>query len=495
MERMIRSARTGAKAIARPVAMIGIDAADLDFIQANISSLPNLRRALDTGITRKLHSTAGALTGSVWPTFYTGKPPGEHGIYHHLQWDSSQMQLRRVSEDWLYCEPFWYELERRGLRVVAIDVPITFHPRLTRGVEVITWGSHDELTPFATHPADISRDILRRFGSHPMGHEIPVRHSHSELEKIRRNLVKGAQLKAQMGEWLAAEPWDFFLIVFGECHRGGHILWPGNSEVPAGALLDVYRAVDDAVGRLLKGFNQSVTVYLFALHGMGGNTSQEHFVPRMVDLVNRRFITGNSGNIQAPRRNTVVPWLRQHIPAGLQNAIARSVPVRVRDAVVNRSIIDGHDWSHTPALAILADANGYLRFNLYQREKHGMLQTGDEQTRYRDLLLQCVRSFRLNSDQALVQDVLFAETSFPGKRSQHLPDVILTWPEATPANAIHSDEFGMLHAELSTGRGGNHRPDGFCIEVRAGLQQTGTAEAIPIWQLGGLATRDLIARS
>src|SRR5439155_20422319 len=54
MERMIRSARTGAKAIARPVAMIGIDAADLDFIQANISSLPNLRRALDTGITRKL---------------------------------------------------------------------------------------------------------------------------------------------------------------------------------------------------------------------------------------------------------------------------------------------------------------------------------------------------------------------------------------------------------------------------------------------------------
>ena len=36
----------------RPVAMIGVDAADLDFIRANLSSLPNLRRALDTGTAR-----------------------------------------------------------------------------------------------------------------------------------------------------------------------------------------------------------------------------------------------------------------------------------------------------------------------------------------------------------------------------------------------------------------------------------------------------------
>ena len=476
----------------RSVAMIGVDAADLDFIQANISSLPNFRRALDTGITRKLHSTAGALTGSVWPTFYAAAPPGEHGIYHHLQWDSSQMQLRRVSEDWLYCEPFWYELERRGLRVIAIDVPMAFRPRLSRGVEVITWGSHDELTPFATHPANLGRSILRRFGTHPMGHEIPVRHSLGELEKIRRNLIRGAQLKAQLGEWLATEPRDFFLIVFGECHRGGHILWPGNSEVPATALLDVYRAVDEAVGRILKALSQSATVYLFALHGMGANTSQEHFVPHVIDLVNRRFIGEANGATSAPRRKSLVPWLREHIPAPLQNAIARSVPVAVRDAVVNRSIVDGHDWRRTPGFAVLADANGYLRLNLAQREKAGMLEPGsDTQTRYCDLLLHCFRSFRLDSGQPLVQDVLFSEAHFPGVRSQHLPDIILTWPQAVPASDIRSDEFGAMHAELATGRGGNHRPNGFCIEMRTGLQQSGTADAIPIWELGRLVTREL----
>jgi predicted AlkP superfamily phosphohydrolase/phosphomutase len=323
-----------------------------------------------------------------------------------------------------------------------------------------------------------------------MGHEIPVRHSHSELEKIRRNLIKGAQRKAELGEWLSAQPWDFFLIVFGECHRGGHILWPGNSEVPAAALLDVYRAVDDAIGRLLKSFTERAVVYLFALHGMGANTSQEHFAPRIVDLVNRRFTNGSKA--ARPRKISPVPWLRQHVPAGLQNTIARSVPVAVRDAVVNRSIVDGHDWSRTPGFPVLADANAYLRFNLEGREQAGMLKPGsDEQARYRDLLLRCLRSFHLESGQALVQELLVADKDFPGSRSHHLPDIIVTWPEALPATVIHSEEFGTVRAEMATGRGGNHRPNGFCIELQPGRQQPGTAPSMPIWEFGRLVKREL----
>jgi len=242
----------------------------------------------------------------------------------------------------------------------------------------------------------------------------------------------------------------------------------------------------------LKSFAERAVVYLFALHGMGSNTSQEHFAQRIVELVNRRFTSGQNGETAAPRRNSLVLWLREHIPAGLQNAIARSVPLAVRDAVVNRSIVDGHDWSRTPGFAVLADANAYLRFNLEGREQAGMLKLGsDAQTLYRDLLLRCLRSFRLDSGQPLIQELLFADNHFPGIRSQHLPDIIVTWPEALPAKAIHSDEFGTIHAELTTGRGGNHRPNGFCIELRPGRQQPGIADAIPIWELGGLIKLEL----
>ena len=111
------------------IALIGIDAADLDFIQSSLSSLPHLHHALDTGTLYRLNTTADLMAGSVWPTFYTGSYPEDHGVYHHLQWDPNAMSMRRVSEEWLYCEPFWYELERKGLRVSVFDVPMTFPSR------------------------------------------------------------------------------------------------------------------------------------------------------------------------------------------------------------------------------------------------------------------------------------------------------------------------------------------------------------------------------
>ena len=205
------------------------------------------------------------------------------------------MRLRRVTEDWLYAEPFWHELERRGFRVATVDVPMTLPSRLSWGMEIINWGSHDELGPFRTQPGSLKAEVRRRFGSHPMGPEIPVRKTPAQLEAIRRNLVAGAQRKAELTLWMLERgPWDFFLTVFGETHRGGHLLWPESETEGEGALLDVYRAVDRAVGEVFDVLKQRfATVMIFALHGMGRNTSQEHFMPKIMDRVNRRFIAGD----------------------------------------------------------------------------------------------------------------------------------------------------------------------------------------------------------
>ncbi len=465
------------------VAMIGIDAAELSFIEASPSSFPNLSRALKRGVARRLRSTAGELAGSVWPTFYTGAPPGEHGVYHHLQWDAQAMRLRRVSADWLYCEPFWYELERRGHRVIAMDIPMSFPSRLSRGVEVINWGSHDQLGPFTTQPRELKGEIRRRVGAHPMGYEIPVNKTRGELSRIRDNLVAGARIKGDLARWLlGAHEWDFSVVVFGECHRGGHILWPEDASeeaiIPQNALLDVYRAVDEAVGQLLDALPSQTMVIIFSLHGMGLNNSQEHFVPRIMDRVNRRFRADQS-ETDAPAaqgQRSVMRMLREKVPARLQNAIAQAVPVALRDMVVNRATTSGYDWARTPGLAVLADLNGYLRFNLRGREKLGSVDAGSERfAQYVDGLRDCFRGFRLaESGEPLVKDLLFANHDFAGKRSHHLPDVVVTWSGAAPTDRISSTDAGEIVAELATGRSGNHRPDGFCIVIYADPAQATT---------------------
>jgi predicted AlkP superfamily phosphohydrolase/phosphomutase len=361
------------------VAMIGMDAAELSFIQRQLPFLPALSRVLETGRLHRLGSTAGVFPGSVWPTFYSGMPPGSHGVYHHLQWDPDRMQLRRVADDWLYVEPFWYELERRGLRVATIDVPMSFRSRLIRGAEVINWGSHDELGPFGTHPRNLAGEIRLRFGRHPMGSEIPVRKSPGQLDKIRRNLIAGATLKSALSRWVLAQAdWDFFLTVFGETHRGGHLLWPEDGIEGSAAedrLLDVYRAVDRSIGEVLEALPHDVTTLIvFALHGMGRNTSQEHFTPKVMDWVNSGFLRDPTvararGREPLAHQRSAIRILREHLPAGLQHAVAGAVPVAVRDLVVNRQISSGHDWRRTPGIALLADLNGYLRWNLRGRER------------------------------------------------------------------------------------------------------------------------------
>jgi predicted AlkP superfamily phosphohydrolase/phosphomutase len=461
--------------------MIGMDAAELSFIQQHLLSLPSLRRVLEAGTLYHLGSTAGVFPGSVWPTFYSGKPPGEHGVYHHLQWDSDAMQLRRVTEDWLYVEPFWYELERRGLHVSTVDVPMSFPSRLTRGAEIINWGSHDELGPFRAHPGHLGAEIQRRFGRHPMGSEIPVRKNAVQLDKIRRNLIAGAKLKSALSRWMLTQAdWDFFLTVFGETHRGGHLLWPEDGPEESGcedALLDVYRAVDRSIGEVVEALPKGITTLaLFALHGMGRNDSQEHFMPRVMDRVNARFLgdgDGTGGRESRGGQRGAMRLLREHLPAGLQNAVARAVPVAVRDMVVSRQISEGHDWDRTPGIALLADLNGYLRWNLQGRERRGMLDgNGEAVERYIAWVRQCLMGLRAPEvGTALVRDVLLSRDHFPGSRTELLPDAVVTWSGLPPISQVHSDEIGSLAAEPSTGRAGNHRPDGFCVIVEGARQR------------------------
>jgi predicted AlkP superfamily phosphohydrolase/phosphomutase len=466
-----RPGSRGGTSLSRPLrklALIGIDAGDLRFITASLDRLPNLRRLFERGRLQPLETTSTLLTGSVWPTFYTGSLPGAHGIYHHLQWDANRMSLRRVSPEWLPCEPFWYGLARQGVRVTAIDVPMAMPARCAGVVEVMNWGSHDQLGRFHCSGSPLARQIRRRFGAHPMGLEIPVDKTIEQRRSIRDRLVAGARIKGELVRWLlAATEWDLLVAVFGECHRGGHVLWPDGaspSTVPPDALLDVYRAVDTAVGAVIDDLG-SVRAVVFALHGMQENLSQEHFAPPIVDAVNTLWRGGAIAPAASPGRPGLMRRLRQSVPAKVQNAIAHAVPTAVRDWVVSRATTGGYDWPTTPAVALLADYNGYVRLNVAHREAAGCLDPARaEPHRYLDLLRACLEEVRLEgSGRPLVKDVVDLARVYPGPRSGQLPDVVVTWERGSPEDRMHSPRLGAMGGRRDTGRSGNHRHEGFVV--------------------------------
>ncbi|NIU26395.1 phosphodiesterase, partial [candidate division KSB1 bacterium] len=76
----------------------------------NDGTLPNLERLRANGAYGRLASTADWLSGSPWPTFFTGKTPAHHGLYHYKQWRSDIMRHIPPSPEWLPLRPFWRQL-------------------------------------------------------------------------------------------------------------------------------------------------------------------------------------------------------------------------------------------------------------------------------------------------------------------------------------------------------------------------------------------------
>ncbi len=474
------------------MAMIGFDAADIDYIRRELPSLPNFRRAFDSGVWRRLHSPADFMPGSIWPTFYAARSPGEHGVYHIVQWDAETMRLRRVNTELRAIEPFWRKLDQRGLNVIALDVPFSLAGEMTRGIEVSGWGAHDQIGPLESSPPGVGRDLRRRYGEHPMGIEVPVDKTVRQRLRIKDRLVRGVGIKRDMmKQFLTTRVWDFFIGVFGEAHRGGHILWPdgpdGESTIPHSALLEVYRALDAALGEVLSAIDLAqTTVTIFALHGMGENASQEHFVGPIMDLINARFGEIEPGlylSGRPARQRSLMRVLRKKVPPSWQNAIANMVPLKVRDAVIDRSFTSGHDWLHTPGLALRGDNNGYVRFNLRGRERQGMLAPGSPTlAHYEELIRELLSSLRASDGTSLVRDVHAPAELYQGSGLARLPDLIIRWNQVAPAHHINSSR-GPIVGELGSGRGGNHRADGFQIVLQPGARSSGELEAMPITAL------------
>ncbi len=106
-----------------------------------------------------------------------------------------------------------------------------------------------------------------------------------------------------------------------------------------------------------------------------------------------------------------------------------------------------------------------------------LVRGAPEQVRYVEALVRELRELRVDGDgggtgsghgDRLVSDVRFAREDYPGTRSEHLPDAIVRWTDRAPVSRVRSAGLGELRGEVGTGRGGNHRFEGFCVVLEGG---------------------------
>jgi predicted AlkP superfamily phosphohydrolase/phosphomutase len=490
----------------RRLLLIGLDAADADLVEGwtDDGTLPNLAQIRQGGTWGRLSSAARYLTGSPWPTFYTGRPPSDHGIYHDFQWRQERMEFAAPAMDWLPVRPFWRAIEG-DTQAVVHDVPMTPGTEPFPGVEVTGWGSHDKLVPPDSYPPELLDEIRRRYGESPIRTDEYGRASIAHLRELHAELVSLTERSANLACWLLQRPWNLGIVVFGALHRGGHRFWDRSSvdgEVPQAlgpwydsALRELYRAADRAVGELVNAASDA-SVFVFALHGMKVNTARVDFLDEMLARV-----------LHGPEATQAKPGLLRRLgeamPLSLRRALTNSVPQVLKNRIMTRWTTGGMKWDQTPAFTLRADLNGYIRLNVRGREPAGVVEP-EEVDALCARIGAGLRSFRdASTGEPLIEEICRATDVFPsGERMDRLPDLVVRWHGASGATheAITSPTLGRIAratpGRIPNGRSGNHAPEGFLMARGAGIAAGGRLEpGADILDIAPTALRRLGARA
>jgi predicted AlkP superfamily phosphohydrolase/phosphomutase len=471
-----------------PVVMIGLDAADKDLIERLCAAgeLPALAGLISRGAFGALEGNAARFAGGVWPTFYCGRDVPWHGLYHNKLWRQEWMCCEVADETWFPEPPFWELLDRERFRIAVLDVPMTVaSPKELNGVHLAGWGTHDVIAR-GSWPRELWEQLTEDFGPPRMPAELFGPQAAGTLRRLTSQLIQSTEQMGAIGSaLLARERWDLFLIVLGATHRGGHYLWD-LSQIDRGrlsaegheqlerALVEVYRAADRAVQQLLAQAPADASIMVFAVHGMGPNTTWADRVPDILQRIQ------SGGAKQAPKKGALYR-LKQLLPWPLVRQVTSRLPHSVQSKLVKLWSKRMFDWRRTRAFPVPMDHAGYIRVNLRGREPEGIVEPGGEYETLCDELADGFLGFRdLRTGQPIVRRVhRQRELSPPDAPARdRLPDLVVEWSEVSPIESpgIFSARFGELRwsppGRLPSGRAGNHRNHGWFIVARNGVNQS-----------------------
>ncbi len=474
------------------VLAIGLDAAEPSLIErwTEDGSLPTLKALRAKGSYGRLASTAAWMTGSAWPTFYTGQGPAQHGFYNYLVWRGDKMITEQPAPERMPIRPFWRALkDPAGPRIISIDVPLTTDSEPFNGKEIMSLGTHDSLVPMSGYPPEFVEQIRGRYGQQIMSNERYALQSKRDFRRTRDEMIRVADIVGELCvDLLRDEPCDLFLACFASIHRAGHRLWSLNniSEPLTAAERSefedaqhrVYQTCDRIIERLVDAAGPEATVLIFSLHGMGANTSKTLLLPEML----QRVLEEDPG-AAAPSPRGLAQRLRSLIPAGLRHHIKSRLPVAIRHRLTAFWRTSDVDWSKTRAFSMLADMQGWIRVNLQGRETKGIVPAGEYEALCEEIA-EGLRTFVEEGSQVpVVKQIVRTSQVFEGPKLDWLPDLLIQWSDTPAASlgALVSPRYGRIvwptPGQNPEGRSGNHRQQGFLIAAGPGIKSGNITDA------------------
>ncbi len=446
--------------------MVGIDGADRTLLRkwALSGNLPNLAALLQKGASVDLDIPEGFADDAVWACLATGTSLKDHGRFNWQQLRPGPYDLAQSRHvPWNHAS-FWQTLSDAGRRVAVLDAPKSPLSSELNGIQISDWLVHGRDCPEPVSvPVELAGELPRKFGETPAHFctvEVP-QWSEKDYQAWVDALRTSIQMKKTASlQFVKQEPWDLFLTVFKEAHCSGHHFWhlmdPSHkahdkllAEKFGGVIKEIYGAIDDAVGELVRAAGQHANVIVFSPLGMDANRTGAPLMGQLLRKFNARALprlrlleTGALANLQdfvrPVHRKTRRFWR-------LSKYLERSLPHRSDTCF---------ELPHNETASA-------LRFNVASRDPNGFVAPGEP------LDVLCGTMIRelnglvdADTGEPLVEKVIRLEDGSSAGASGSLPDLLVVWWGNAPVHRAYAPSLGLLEGIACNYRSGNHRDGG-----------------------------------
>lgn len=460
----------------KKIIVIGLGAATFDLIKpwAEQGILPGFKRLIAEGCCSSLDIPLPSASSVAWASFLTGKRPGGHGVYGHIQADK-QGDFVPVDSTDIGAKTLCQVLTEKVVRSSFLFLPVTYplaplYGRLIAGQGVPS-GADDFI-----YPAELKRELLREHRLDDLIEPVPANIFEEEyLARVLRHLDVQIEVSSRIIEDRNDR---LFVAAFTQLDRIQQYFWhyldKGSGQSGRNPILDAYRKVDELILNLLDKFPEDDLIVL-SDNGAGP-------IKRVIYMNNwlksKGFLRIKPGQKSVPYNKLIyiLKLFSRILPAYILSRLRQKL--RSKRIFFEIPLLMDIDWERTQAFSICERI--YLNNSLSEEKA-------------REVVNKLVCELELMTDpvngRQLIKDVFRGGELFPGPYAESAPhldfklidDSYQVMPETKGKDQV----FGQLYRiPGKLYRSGNHRHEGVFLACGPNIRKRG--------KIGGVAMVDLL---
>ncbi|MGE5632560.1 MAG: alkaline phosphatase family protein [Caulobacteraceae bacterium] len=249
--------------------VLGIDGLPYSWVSSKLSDvwMPNLFKLCKQGSIKRISSVIPTISSVAWTSYATGENPGEHNIYGFVDRCPNPLKMSIPTSRDRKRKTIWDRLSAQGMKVIVINVPLTYPPEAVNGKMVSCFLCTN--LEKGTFPRDFYK-YLRSKGYVIDADTWKAKDSRKEfLDELFTIMKKRFEITFDL---MVKEDWDFFQLHIMETDRLFHFFW---DDIMSNSCLservdEFFRELDLHIGELLERLPHYTRLIILSDHGFCG---------------------------------------------------------------------------------------------------------------------------------------------------------------------------------------------------------------------------------